>query len=843
MPSPRSGPPIVVDPLPSDGTARLIGRDAERAQLLQSITDASSGRGTVLVLSGEAGIGKSRLASEALDAARRLGCQTLVGRCHEQEGMPPLIPYIELLEEASRLMAGPVFRHAVAPSAPELAQLLPQLHRLFPDMESPLELPPELRQRFLFTNVREFFTRCSRAAPLVLFLDDIQWADQSTLQLTQHLAQHLTALPMVIIAACRDIESAPSAAQGALQSLFDRVRGQGRRTRARMPHAVRETLAELTRQGRARTIDLGPLGEGDVRSMLAALGHGDPPAAMVRRFVDQTGGNPLFVAELFRHLQEEGRLFDPQRRWKRDLEFGDGDIPKSARAVLERRLHRVSEATRDVLKAAAVIGPHFELDLLERVGDADTDRLIAALDEAEQARLVRGPSGRQEVMWRFAHDLIRQALTGAIPQLRRQRLHLRVADAMERLDASTRPYTAEIAHHLYSAGQMAERTRTAQALMMAGDAAYAVYATEEAVRHYHRALEVVEDSGAGHAMRHGVEERLADLLALLGDRGEAVAHYRSLARVHEERQSRVEQARIARKLGTLHWQEGNRTRAMECYERALEVLDSSAAHIESAHLYQELGLAAFRTGDNRQAIDWARRALQAAETALGEESSVTPDVRKEASIAIAHATNTIGVALARLGQLDAAREHIERSVSVARQLGLLDVVCRAYANLGVLYSTVEPKSAIDVSITGLELASKIGAASLQSYLYANLAAAYCALTDRCETKGLEAAQAGANLDRALGQLDHLAVPLIVIAQIHQCQGELGKAQEAYQEALALAERIGEPQLILPCYDGLATICLDRGDKIRAERYMEQARDLCDRSGIDPEALLLLPFLC
>jgi adenylate cyclase len=254
-------------------------------------------------------------------------------------------------------------------------------------------------------------------------------------------------------------------------------------------------------------------------------------------------------------------------------------------------------------------------------------------------------------------------------------------------------------------------------------------------------------------------------------------------------------------------------------------------------------LAAFRTGDNRQAIDWARRALQAAETALGEESSVTPDVRKEASIAIAHATNTIGVALARLGQLDAAREHIERSVSVARQLGLLDVACRAYANLGVLYSTVEPKSAIDVSMTGLELASKIGAASLQSYLYANLAAAYCALTDRCETEGLEAAQAGANLDRALGQLDHLAVPLIVIAQIHQCQGELGKAQEAYQEALALAEKIGEPQLILPCYDGLATIYLDRGDKMRAERYMEQARDLCERSGIDPEALLLLPFLC
>jgi len=186
---------------------------------------------------------------------------------------------------------------------------------------------------------------------------------------------------------------------------------------------------------------------------------------------------------------------------------------------------------------------------------------------------------------------------------------------------------------------------------------------------------------------------------------------------------------------------------------------------------------------------------------------------------------------------------MERSLEIARSLGLLDVACRAYANLGVLYSTVQPQRAIEVSLTGLELASRIGAASLQPYIYANLAAAYCALTDRCEAEGLDAAQTAASLDRELEQLDHLAVPLIVMAQIHQCQGELQKAQEVYDEALALAEKIGEPQLILPCYDGLATIHLDRGDRIRAAQYMEKGRDLCQRSGLDPDTLLLLPFLC
>jgi adenylate cyclase len=215
-------------------------------------------------------------------------------------------------------------------------------------------------------------------------------------------------------------------------------------------------------------------------------------------------------------------------------------------------------------------------------------------------------------------------------------------------------------------------------------------------------------------------------------------------------------------------------------------------------------------------------------------------MRKAATAAIAHATNTIGVALARSGDLDGARDCIERSVAAARELGLLDVACRGYANLGVLYSSVEPKRAIDVSLTGLELASKIGAASLQSYIYANLAAAYCALTDRCETEGLQAAQAAATLDRELGQLDHLAVPLIVIAQIEQC--ELQEAQRHYEEALALAEQAREPQLIVPCYDGLATIYLDRGDRIRSAEYMERSRELCARTGLDPDTLLLLPFL-
>ena len=830
---------VVIDLQSDDASARLIGREAERGHLLQGLSQAVAGRGTVIALIGEAGIGKTRLAEEALDAARRRGCHTLVGRCYEQEGTPPLIPYIEVLEDAARLIPASTFRQAIGPAAPELTKLLPGLLRLFPDMAAPLELPPHLQQRFLFTNIREFFTRSSCVTPLVILIDDFQWADELTIQLTQQLAQSLAALRILIVVACRDAESRSAAPTSTFKRLVARVQGQSRD--AVSPETVNATLNQLCK-GRGRVIALRPFTESEVRGVLATLAQEEPPATIVQKFLNQTGGNPFFLTELFRHLRDEGRLLDARHMWRRDLDLDDVEVPESVRVVLERRLQRVSEETQRVLAAAAVIGRHFELDILEMVAEIDDEALISALDEAERSRLLQGPSGRQDLTWRFSQQLICQMLAHGIPTLRRQKLHMRVADAIERLNGSSAVHASEIAHHLYNAGRLADPVRTSGALISAGDAAHAVYATEEAAQHYRWALDVLHGAGGNETARRSVEERLADTLAVLGDRAGAMERYDTLATVHQADDAPVDQARVTRKMGTLHWQGGDRSEGMACYQRALRALDGSSARIEMAHLYQDLGLAAFRSGDNRAAIDWAQRALKSAEAALSDTASVSPELRRTATAAIAHATNTIGVALARSGQLDAAREHIERSVAAARDQGLLDVACRAYANLGALYSMIEPKRAIEVSLTGLELASKIGALSLQSYIYANLAAAYCALTDRCETEGLEAAHAAADLDRQLGQLDHLAVPLIVIAQIHQCRGELQEAQRHYVEALALAERAAEPQLILPCYDGLATICLDRGDRVRAEEYMVKSRELCGRTGLDADAVLVLPFL-
>jgi adenylate cyclase len=299
-------------------------------------------------------------------------------------------------------------------------------------------------------------------------------------------------------------------------------------------------------------------------------------------------------------------------------------------------------------------------------------------------------------------------------------------------------------------------------------------------------------------------------------------------------------ARLHRKIGGVCWEAGDHEHARDCFASGLEQLGEDGSPIERAHLFQELGRLAFRSGDNAGAITWAERALT--EMVNEEETGAAPERAREMAALQAQAYNTLGVALAHTSRLDEAVAKIEQSLDIAEAHDLLQAACRGYANLGVLYSSLDPRRCIETCLRGLETAKKTGDLGFQSRLYANLAVAYCALTDRCEADGIEAAQMAANLDRRLGLLDHLAVPLIVLGQIHQCHGDHAAAFAAYEEALALAERLGDPQLLFPSFDGLATLHLDVGNTAMAEVYLVKAQEVCERAGLEPDALLILPFL-
>jgi predicted ATPase len=473
----------------------------------------------------------------------------------------------------------------------------------------------------------------------------------------------------------------------------------------------------------------------------------------------------------------------------------------------------------------ATAGATFETTLARLVADG----LLQAVGS--------GADGRQ---YRFTHGLVHEVVYQNLLLSRRTEIHERAARALEHA-VGPRPdrlSDLEALGHHWSLSP--DKLRGARYLVAAGDWARSVYANDDAIRHYERALQTLAECTGCDADVRAAQERLADLLGLTGRRGEALALYEAVRTGIDTATDRGAAARLQRKLGGLHWDGGDRERATVCFTAGLELLGQDGDAIERAHLLQEMGRLAFRAGDNAGAIAWAEQAL--AEATQEEEAATAPERAREAAAMRAQAYNTLGVALARTGRLAEAVAQIECSIELAEARELLQTACRGYTNLGVLYSTLDPRRSIETCLRGLETAKKVGDLGFQSRLYANLAVAYCALTDRCEAEGVEAAQASIDLDRRLGLLDHLAVPLIVLGQIHQCHGEHRQAFAMYEEALALAEQVGEPQLLFPCYDGLATLYLDAGNQAMAETYLAKAQEVCARAGLEPDGLMVLPFL-
>jgi adenylate cyclase len=776
----------------------FVGHREELGRLHAAVDQVRRGEAHVVTLVGEAGIGKSRLIAQLIAGLGRDGDAGPITVRHaacSSLGEPTYGVFAALFREGHRLDA---------PDSLAVAQryVLGLAGDSAPDIE-----PEQLRRQIVLA-ARALIERQLETAPLLVVVEDIHWADSASVDLLREIADQLADRSLMLLLSHRLDTASPPVVRAT-------------------PSAIR----------------VAPLSGDDMRTLVSELFSASPDViSHVADFVAmRAGGNPLFAEEIVRNLVSRGVLVRQGERWSCTAACDSIDVPPSLHGLLLSRVDRLPPEARRVLQEAAVVGAAFDAPLLRMVTSAP-DGLPATLDRLVQADLVhptdrRGADGR----YTFTHGLLREVVYQNLLLSRRTEMHEQIGRALERT-VGPRPERLSdleaLAHHW---SLSPDRRRGARYLLAAGDRARAVYANDDAIRHYERALETLAacaDDCEGEA--RSAREQLADVLALTGRPADALVHYEAVLKKIALAADATAAARLQRKIGGLHWDAGDRERAATCFAAGLERLGESGDPIERAQLFQELGRLAFRAGDNAAAIAWSERAL--AEAAL-DSHAVDADRAREASTMRAQAYNTLGVALARTGRGAEAVQQIERSIALAEAHQLLPAACRGYTNLGVLYSSLDPRRSIETCLRGLETAKKVGDLGFQSRLYANLAVAYCALTDRCEDEGREAAQAAIDLDRRLGLLDHLAVPLIVLGQIHQCHGEHREAFAMYEEALGVAEAVGEPQLLFPCYDGLATLYLDAGNQAMAEHYLTRAQEICARAGVEPDALMVLPFLC
>jgi adenylate cyclase len=801
--------------------APLVGRADELEQLLATFDRMRRGRAQVVSLVGEAGTGKSRLIAEfftrleaggrlAGTAVRRAACSSLGEPTYGVFGAVfreayQVEPTDSLAVARQKLVAGLRALGARDEEASAIAPVLSYVLGLEGEIQPDVE--PEQLRRQIGLAARALIERRLEREPLLILIEDLHWADTASVDLLRQVVDQLADRPLMLLLSHRP-DTPPPLLTRAVQSV----------------------------------IRIAPLSADETRRLVTALFGASAGLERLQEFVTtRAGGNPFFVEEIVRSLVNKGLLVRQGDRWTCPAAGETVDVPPTLHGLLLSRVDRLPADARRLLQEAAVLGAVFDEALLGAIS-SEVKTLEGALGRLVDGDFIQALGhGRERGRYRFTHALLHEVVYQNLLVSSRTELHQRVGQALERT-AGSRPERLsdlEALGHHWSLSP--DRPRGARYLISAGDWARAVYANEDGIRHYEHALQTLAECVGCEAEARAARERLADLLGLTGRRAEALECYEAVRKEVEPAGDRAAAARVQRKIGGLHWEAGDRERAGACFAAGLELLGPSGDPVERAHLFQEMGRLAFRAGDNASAITWAERAL----AEVGHEKQASPDADRahEAAAMRAQAYNTLGVALARTGRLHDAVGQIERSLELAEARGLLQVACRGYTNLGVLYSTLDPPRSIETCLRGLAIAKKVGDLAFQSRLYANLAVAYCALTDRCEAEGIEAAQTAIDLDRRLGLLDHLAVPLIVLGQIHQCHGEHAQAFAMYEEALNLAEQVGEPQLLFPCYDGLATLYLDAGNQAKAEAYLAKAQEVCTRAGVEPDALMVLPFLC
>jgi tetratricopeptide (TPR) repeat protein len=403
----------------------FVGRAAELAELLAALDDAFAGRGALLLLRGEPGIGKTRLAEELAARAEARGARAAWGRCWEGEGAPAYWPWVQILRAAP---FGPL------PGDAPLAGLIPSGDE------------PQGARFALFDAVVRRIHRAAADAPLVLVLDDLQWADLPSLLLLKLLARDLHRARLLVIGTARDAE-------------------------ARAQPEVQRLLAEIAREGHVRP--LGGLGVDE----LARLAGRDAGDALVTRLHRATGGNPFFADEVLRLVAAApataGAAFP---------------VPDGVREALHRRFDLLPAGARSILAAAALLGRPFDPGLLAAIAGAPPAAVADALAAAAAAGLLRPlPDGEHA----FAHDLVRETLAADLPAAERAQLHLRAGDALARA-AHSDERAAEIAHHLLAALPAGDPALAADFAARAGRRAAALFAFEDAIAHFRRALDARE---------------------------------------------------------------------------------------------------------------------------------------------------------------------------------------------------------------------------------------------------------------------------------------------------------------------------------------------------------------
>ncbi len=774
----------------------LVDRLEELTLLKNLFEQSLLGKGQVVFVAGEGGVGKTRLVQEIGHYSEKKGAFFVVGRSYEEEAVVPYSPWVEAIRSIVRGAPNAWTNKTMTRTLAELARIVPEVAPGGKELgikgwlagaeHADLVAASEIDRIRLFQAVTDFLAYVSTQRPIVLFLDDILWADAASLQLLHYFCRRIRDQRIMMVATYRDVELPKQ-------------------------HPLSRLLLDLKRDRILREIALGRLTIDFVAEIISNhLGGGAVLPEFAKLVYTRTGGNPFFVEEVVRLLEDESRIFKSEKGWML-REIGEVEIPSTVRALIEHRVARLGLDLVQTLSVGSALGMDFRYDLLRKVTAQEDEPLIAQLEQAAQANLLTEKRVGRDISFIFPDEQIRDYFYGELSLIRKRKTHGRIAQAMEDLyKAQKDEHLEELAYHYIQASEI---VKAAEFSLKAGDRAAKLHAYPEAKKHYENVLELLDENQENERLE--VLLKMGDASTQLGESSEAIREYTAALSLSAQLKQNRKTIEIYTKLGFVSWNsESDRQRAIAYFREGLKACEQDEDTAEKATVLQDAGRLLIITREPEEGRSLCEEALR-----IARKINVFP-VQSHAIQSLALGTKH------DREHKDQILKYMEEALKIALDHELGEPAGRAFHNLGCHYTFLRADylKTQEILERGIEYSRRNYALLYESIMQAELAVYACLPLGKWE-KAMDLANQSLRISSEYSIGVGLSKSLMALGIVNLFHGNLERAEKYLNEAYPLAQKVQITEWTYMCDWALGRLYAEKGQYEKAEKHLQSAAEV------------------